>query len=428
MAIFGCIADDFTGASDAASFLVKGGLSVQLYNGVPTSSTPLSDAQALVIALKSRTQETAQAVKDSLAAAKWLRTQGVCQLYFKYCSTFDSTPTGNIGPVADALMELTGAPYSVLCPALPVNGRVVKGGSLYVNGIPLHETHMKNHPLTPMWDCRLSALMEPQSHYPCVELSAAPLYALPDAAGGPNCGSAPSIENAPDGRFYLIPDYTNTEDGTKIAACFWALPLLTGGSGLLEPLAQLWSNELGKTCQIPASRTTGPAILLAGSCSKATLSQIASYQAAGKPSYKLDPQALLEGRQSIDDAWNFINSHKADDDAVLVYSSDTPEKVKNYQQFGMETVSALLENATAQLAVRAVDAGFTRIISAGGETSGAVTKALGFSSYHIGESVAPGVPLMIPFDRPEIRLVLKSGNFGQEDFFLRTLAMTAEED
>lgn len=424
MAIFGCIADDFTGASDAASFLVKGGLSVQLYNGIPTDTTPQSDAQALVVALKSRTQETAQAVEDTVSAAKWLLSQGVRQLYFKYCSTFDSTPNGNIGPVADALLELTGAPYSLLCPALPVNGRVVKEGCLYVDGVPLHESHMKNHPLTPMWDCRLSALMEPQSHYPCVELSAAALQALSTAPEG----SVPAIENAPEAPFYLIPDYTDEEDGAAIAARFHALPLLTGGSGLLEPLARLWSAALGSDCHIPSSSTDGPAILLAGSCSKATLGQIACYQAAGKPSYKLDPQAMLEGRQSVDDAWDFVNAHSAAGDTVLVYSSDTPEKVKGYQTYGIETVAALLEGATAQLAVRAVQAGFTRIISAGGETSGAVTKALGFSSYLIGESVAPGVPLMVPFGRPDIRLVLKSGNFGQEDFFLRALAMTAKED
>ncbi len=427
MAIFGCIADDFTGASDAASFLVKGGLSVQLYNGIPGDTVPPSDAQALVIALKSRTQETKQAVADTLSAARWLLNQGVRQLYFKYCSTFDSTRTGNIGPVADALMELTAAPYTVLCPALPVNGRVVENGCLYVDGVPLHESHMKNHPLTPMWDCRLASLMEPQSHYPCMVLTSDALRTLPVAHGGPGSGLIPSVSDSPDAPFYLIPDYKTAEDGAEIAARFLALPLLTGGSGLLEPLAQLWSAALGSDCRIPESRVPGPAILLAGSCSKATLGQIARYQAEGKPSYKLDPRAMLEGRQTVDDAWDFVRTHSTQSDTVLVYSSDTPEKVKEFQKFGIETVAAQLEGATAQLAVRAVQAGFTRIISAGGETSGAVTKALGFSSYLIGESVAPGVPLMVPFGRNDIRLVLKSGNFGQEDFFLRALAMTEKE-
>ena len=169
MAVFGCIADDFTGASDAASFLVKGGMRVCLYNGIPDENLQ-DDAQAIVIALKSRTQPTAQAVEDSLAAARYLLAQGVQQIYFKYCSTFDSTPNGNIGPVADALMELVNAPCSILCPALPVNGRTVENGNLMVNGIPLHESHMKNHPLTPMWDCKIKNLMEPQSKYSCINV------------------------------------------------------------------------------------------------------------------------------------------------------------------------------------------------------------------------------------------------------------------
>ena len=427
MAIFGCIADDFTGASDAASFLVKGGLTVQLYNGIPDASVGRSDAQALVIALKSRTQETSQAVADTISAAKRLLSEGVQQIYFKYCSTFDSTRDGNIGPVADALLELTGSPYTILCPALPVNGRTVKNGCLYVNGVPLHETHMRNHPLTPMWDCRLSALMQPQSSHPCLELSAETLAQLPAAQSGPGKGTIPKIPCCLKMPFYVIPDYTDAQDGELIASRFLALPLLTGGSGLLEPLARLWSRELGSLAQVPSSQTSGPAILLAGSCSKATLDQIAFYQAAGKPSYKLDPKAMLEGTQTVEDAWNFVQAHSTEGDTALVYSSDVPERVKEYQAYGIEKVAALLEGATAQLAVRAVSAGFTRIISAGGETSGAVTKALDFSTYFIGESVAPGVPLMIPCGRPDIRLVLKSGNFGQEDFFLRALAMTKKE-
>ena len=167
MAILGCIADDFTGASDAASFLVKGGMSVQLYNGIPENTKDLKPVQAIVIALKSRTQETSQAVSDSKNAARFLLEQSVTHLYFKYCSTFDSTPQGNIGPVCDALMEQMKTPYSLLCPSLPVNGRTVSNGILFVNGVPLDESPMKDHPLTPMWDSRITELMRPQSHYTC---------------------------------------------------------------------------------------------------------------------------------------------------------------------------------------------------------------------------------------------------------------------
>lgn len=412
MAVLGCIADDFTGASDAASFLVKGGMSVCLFNGVPEQKAAAGETQAVVVALKSRTQQRADAVADSLAAADFLLARGVKQLYFKYCSTFDSTAEGNIGPVADALMERTGAPYTVLCPSLPANGRTVENGSLFVNGVPLHQSHMKDHPLTPMRDCRIDRLMAPQSRYPSRVLAR----------------EEPEGFRAPDSPCYLIPDYSTDEDGARIARTFGRLPLLTGGSGLLEHLAREWTGGTAGKGEIPESGTRGRALLLAGSCSKATLGQIAWYQAQGKPSFKLDPGALLEGTQTPEDAWEFIAAHQGTGDAVLVYSSDSPERVREYQKLGTERVAALLEGITAGLARRAVEAGFTRIISAGGETSGAVTKGLGFRSYLIGPSVAPGVPVMVPAEAPHIRLVLKSGNFGGEDFFDQALEMTGEKE
>lgn len=419
MAVLGCIADDFTGAGDAASFLVKGGMSVRLYNGISdmqAGTDRQEEAQAIVIALKSRTQETARAVADSLEAARFLLSQGVKQLYFKYCSTFDSTPAGNIGPVADALMDLMKAPYTVLCPALPVNGRTVENGRLMVGGIPLHESHMKNHPLTPMWDSRIDQLMAPQSRYSCHCVGRRELEGFVAGADSGKTGEP----------FYIIPDYKNKEDGEKIVSIFGRLPLLTGGSGLLEPLARLWTENLSSQGKIPVNATAGKALLLAGSCSKATLEQIAWYRSKGGPCYRLNPREMLAGGQTVDDAWRFVEEHGSEAAAVLVYSSDTPENVKIFQKLGAEKVAATLEGAAAQLAVRAVKAGYTRIISAGGETSGAVTKGLGFSSYWMGESVAPGVPIMVPAERPDIRLILKSGNFGQEDFFGRALAMTAK--
>jgi len=414
MAILGVIADDFTGAGDAASFLVKGGLSVLLYSGVPEGAAAeraFADVQAVVVALKSRTQETSAAVADSAAAARALLRGGARQLYFKYCSTFDSTPRGNIGPVADMLLELTASPYSLLCPALPVNGRVVKDGCLLVNGVPLDESPMKDHPLTPMWDADLTRLMAPQSRYPAVRVTAAEL--------------ARAAETPPARPCYLVPDYVSDEDGARIAAAAAELPLLTGGSGLLEPLARIWAGRLAAARDVPASAAPGPAILLAGSCSRATLGQIACYQAAGGASRKLDPAAVLSGEETEERVWAFVRRCAAEGKAPLIYSSDTPERVKQYQRLGAQRVADALEGFTAALARRAVAEGWTRIISAGGETSGAVTKALGFSAYRIGESVAPGVPIMIPLGRPDVRLILKSGNFGQEDFFLRALAMTA---
>lgn len=402
MAVLGCIADDFTGASDGASFLAKGGMKVLLLNGIPEEGEVegIKEAQAIVIALKSRTQKKEEAVRDSLHAARFLLGQGVRQIYFKYCSTFDSTPKGNIGPVADSLMELLNVPYTLLCPALPVNGRIVKDGRLFVNGIPLNESHMKDHPLTPMWDSRISCLMEPQSRYRCNKTEGEP--------------------------YYLIPDYKDDEDGRLIAEQFGELPLLTGGSGLLEPLGKRWAKKLGACASIPESGTEGRAILLAGSCSKATLEQIAWYKAQGFPAIKLDPEQLLAGSQTLEQVWEVVKAQENCGKTVLVYSSDVPEQVKRYQELGAERVSAILEKGAACLALWALQDGYTRIISAGGETSGAVTRKLGFQSFWIGESVAPGVPVMIPAEAPEVRLVLKSGNFGQEDFFGRALAVTGD--
>ena len=410
MAILGCIADDFTGASDAASFLVKGGMSVQLYNGIPENASDLKPVQAIVIALKSRTQETLQAVADSKHAAQFLLDQGITHLYFKYCSTFDSTPQGNIGPVCDALLEQMKAPYSLLCPSLPVNGRTVSNGRLFVNGTPLDESLMKDHPLTPMWDSRISELMRPQSHYSCRILPRNASWHKPEYTEP----------------FYLIPDYETDEDGEKIAKTFGHLPFLSGGSGLLKPLAEYLLSGSGTSRQIPATAVPGKALLIAGSCSKMTLSQIAWYQAQNMPSLRMDPLALLNGTQTPEQIWEFIETHTDEQHAVLVYSSDTPEMVRRSQELGREKIASMLEQLSARLAEKAVEHGFTRIICAGGETSGAITKGLHFSSYEIGESIAPGVPVMIPALRPDIRLVLKSGNFGQEDFFGRALSMTGQ--
>lgn len=418
MAILGCIADDFTGASDAASFLVKGGMSVQLYNGIPESAADLKPVQAIVIALKSRTQETAQAVADSQKAAQFLSAQGITHLYFKYCSTFDSTPKGNIGPVCDALMKQMHAPYSLLCPSLPVNGRKVADGKLFVNGVPLDESPMKDHPLTPMWDCRIAELMRPQSKYSCQVLCRRDFSKFSDIQ--------PQETERP---YYLIPDYETDEDGEAIVRHFGHLSFLSGGSGLLKPLAEylLSSSDHKDTASIPDTSVPGKALLIAGSCSKMTLAQIAWYQAQNLPSYRLDPPSLLNGSQTLDDVWDYVEKHTSEHQAVLVYSSDTPEMVRKYQELGTERIAALLEQTSSDLARRAVDHGYTRIISAGGETSGAVTKGLHFSSYQIGESIAPGVPVMVPATRPDIRLVLKSGNFGQEDFFGRALSMTRKK-
>jgi 3-dehydrotetronate 4-kinase len=409
--IFGCIADDFTGGSDIASFFAKGGLSTILYNGVPGDhNTPQADV--CVIALKTRTQDTHEAVKDSLEAIKWLKEQGAQQFYVKYCSTFDSTPEGNIGPINDAVMEEINAPYTIICPALPVNGRTVKDGRLYVHGVPLHKSSMKDHPLTPMWDDDLVRLMEPQSKFKSVK--------LPNDLTKEEVEEFIVKETQENGSspFYIIPDYKTEEDAERIVQLFGDLPLLTGGSGLAAPLARTFKQEIKED---EFGRSDSKALILSGSCSETTRKQVEMYQKSGGESYFIDPLKLLSGEESVDHIWNVIQNKKG---SILVYSSDSPEKVKKNQEQGKEEVAGLLEKTTAELAARAVAAGCHRIIVAGGETSGSVTKRLGYTSYHIGKSIAPGVPIMIPTQDTRVRLVLKSGNFGDTDFFLQALSRT----
>lgn len=407
--ILGCIADDFTGASDAASFLAKEGVKTVLCNGIPEKEEQFEDADAIVIALKTRTMETGKAVAESLAAVKWLKQHGAGQIYVKYCSTFDSTREGNIGPVMDALLEEYEVPYSVLCPSLPVNGRTVENGKLYVNGVPLAESPMKNHPLTPMWDSEIKNLMEAQSKYECLNLY--------------DSTETDEVKKWAEKKkhFYVIPDYKETEDAKRIVDLFGELPVLSGGSGLLEELAHKYvriNSEKEK-----AEGTFGKALLLAGSCSVATRGQIAYIRGKGIPMMKMDPLKLLDGTQTEEELWNFVAGHDAE---VLLYSSDDPENVKEVQKIGKEKAAEILEKTTADIAKRAVENGVSRIIVAGGETSGAVTKALGYHSYKIGESVAPGVPVMIPNENADVRLVLKSGNFGKEDFMEKAIKMTGK--
>lgn len=409
--IFGCIADDFTGGSDIASFFAKGGLSTVLYNGVPNDQNA-PKADVCVIALKTRTQDTQDAVRDSLDAVKWLKKQGAQQFYVKYCSTFDSTPEGNIGPINDAVIEELGVPYTILCPALPVNGRTVKDGCLYVHGVPLHESTMKDHPLTPMWDYDLVRLMEPQSKFQSLKL---PNDLTEKEAINFINKEKQKNDSSP---FYIIPDYKTDEDAEIIVRLFGNLTLLTGGSGLAEPLAKTFEQEM-EADEFDSSDSK--ALILSGSCSETTRKQIEAYQKSGGKSYFIDPMKLLSGEESVESIWSAIRSNEG---SMLVYSSDSPENVRKTQEKGKEEVAGILEKTTAELAARAVEAGYHRIIVAGGETSGSVTKKLGYTSYHIGKSIAPGVPIMIPTEDTRVRLVLKSGNFGGTDFFLQALSRT----
>ncbi len=408
MTRLGCIADDFTGASDAASFYALGGCSTALYNEVPDQIENTA-SDCLVVALKTRTEPCGDAMRHAWEAFRWLESQDVTQIYIKYCSTFDSTAEGNIGPIVDMMLEKLDCPYTILCPALPVNGRTVRDGDLYVNGVPLHESSMKDHPLTPMRDCHIPNLMGAQSKYPSFVVNDALLM-------GDEALLIQQIEQwtAQHPHFYLVPDCYLPHHLDRIVALFGHLPLLTGGSGLMTPLAQRNSQ----------SAFVDRGVILAGSCSAATLEQIQVFAQSGGRIFQIPVLGLMDATKTAEDIWR--SATQGHSDPVLLYTSQPPEELQRTQTLGRERVAAKIESTLAEIAQLAKASGVRRIIVAGGETSGAVTKALGFHSYCVGESVAPGVPILTPQQDDSFQLVLKSGNFGQPDFFLRALAMTEE--
>ncbi len=411
--LLGCVADDFTGASDAASFLQKAGMHPVLVNEVPEDILIPEDADTVVVALKSRTAPRKEAVEETMHAVRWLESIGAEKFYFKYCSTFDSTREGNIGPVADAVMEYFQQDYTILCPALPVNGRTVRDGCLYVGGVPLNESSMKDHPLTPMWDSRIKNLIQAQSRYEAAELPG-------DLENAEEMDRFLVEQKEKSEHFYVIPDYEDDRDGKKIVEWFGDLKFLTGGSGLLEFLGAFLSEKTEK--KSVSAKNDSPGVVFAGSCSVATLGQIDDYKARGHIALKIDPLALLRGEQTKEEIAAFVQEHPEEE--VLIYSSDTADQIREIQKMGREKIAGLIEQTLSGTAAILVEKGYGRIVVAGGETSGAVTKALGYDAFEIGPSVAPGVPIMTPLENRNIKLVLKSGNFGQRDFFTRALTMT----
>lgn len=416
--ILGCVADDFTGASDAASFLAEQGIKTMLFNGIPKKAADVKGCAAVVIALKTRSIPAKQAVQESLQAFDWLRQQGAQQLYFKYCSTFDSTPTGNIGTVADAVLERYGFKYTLLCPSLPVNKRIVKDGVLYVDGKPIAEGHMANHPLNPIWNSNIDELMKPQSRYSCLVMDKKQMN---NADEDIMCSIKSFGENKE--HFYIIPDYADDADGKRIDEIFCRLPFVTGGSGFLAHIANRIKSEYDCIAQEKyMERINGKGIALSGSCSKMTCRQCSTYAGHGKTK-AVYPKELLNGNTTVNVLYDFVKSHESD--KVLIYSAGATDPNSRIYKDDAEAkaASSMLEQTMAAVAKKAYADGYNCIVVAGGETSGAVALALGFDSFIIGKSVAPGVPVMIPAENTNVRLVLKSGNFGQEDFFDKAFRM-----
>ncbi|WP_308916632.1 3-oxo-tetronate kinase [Jannaschia sp. LMIT008] len=411
-AILGCIADDFTGATDLAGLLARSGAKVSLRIGVPDG--PSADpAPFEVIALKIRTAPAPDAVAQARAALAWLRRAGAERFFWKYCSTFDSTAHGNIGPVAEALLDDLGAAQTIYAPAFPENGRRVFMGTLFVGRQPLAESPMRDHPLTPMRDSDLTRLLTPQV------TQGVGLVDRPTVARGPDAVAGALADLAGQGAAHVVMDAVTDEDLRAIATACRDMALLTGGSALAMPLPDLYRADglLDRDrAPAPGAGVGGGTVVLSGSCSAMTNAQVAAHRDGGAPSYRLDPLALAG-----DGAGPALDWLAAQDltRAPLIYATAPPDAVRAAQdRLGAAEAGALVEAALAACAVAARDAGAGRFVVAGGETSGAVTQALGVTRLDIGPEIAPGVPwTFCDSGGRRIALALKSGNFGAETFF-----------
>lgn len=413
---FGAIADDFTGATDLAGLLARSGVPVSLRIGVPTEP-PTGTAPLEIIALKSRNLPAAEAISETRAALAWLRAAGAQRFFWKYCSTFDSTATGNIGPVAEALMADLGATQTIYCPAFPENGRSIFMGNLFVGEQPLSESPMKDHPLTPMRDSNLMRLLTPQVTQP-VGLA----NRLTVAKGGLRERLA---ELAQQGVAHVVVDAVSNDDLYLIAEACHDVPLLTGGSALAMPLPRIWQdlgllpgNESAASHHAP----DGPAIVLSGSCSAMTNRQVAAYLSKGHPAFRIDPAELATNGPAQALEWLAAQDAQA---TPILYATAEPEAVRRAQAtLGAERAGQLVEDALAACATAARDRGTRRFVVAGGETSGAVAKALGITRLNIGPEIAPGVPWCFSTSGGhDVAITLKSGNFGAEGFFNDALGM-----
>lgn len=400
----GVIADDFTGASDIALTLAEAGMRVCQFVGTPTSPAA-KDLDAGVVALKSRTAPVEYAIRDSLAACDWLRAQGAEQFIFKVCSTFDSTASGNIGPVLDALLDQLGAKCVIVCPAFPENGRSVYQGHLFVQDRLLNESGMQDHPLTPMRDADLRRVLAAQSTQPVNHVSS--LTVMQGAA---------AIRAALPSSGHIIVDAICDADLLQIGKAANGMSLLCGGSGIALGLP---GNFGISPSEPPWDAVHGPGVILSGSCSCATRSQVDRYKPQAEHR-EITAADVVRGQVS---AGELASWALAQNTAPLIYSSADPKVVQQAQtEFGTDRAAAAIEDLFAELAAELVSKGATRIIVAGGETSGAVVNGLKAEVLQIGPRIAAGVPAMrLPGQQP-VALALKSGNFGGPDFFSEALA------
>ena len=415
MILLGAVADDVTGAADLCSTLVREGLrTVQVLGDARDLELP--DVEAVVVALKSRTAPVDRAVRESTDALERLVALGARQILFKYCSTFDSTPEGNIGPVADALLDALGADITVVCPAYPENGRTVYRGHLFVGDVLLSESSMARHPLTPMTDANLVRVLGRQTHRP---VSLVPYDVVADGAAAIVL-RLDELRRA--GVAYAVVDALDDAQLRAVGEACEGMRLVTGGSDVARGLPANFGTGAAAAAahaqRLEAPPVDAPAVVLAGSCSQATNEQV-ERMAARYPAVKVDV-ADTGGLDALADA----ALARLGDGAVLVYSTAPPDEVARVQELvGPEEASSRVESLLGELACRLVAGGARRLVLAGGETSAAVLQRLGVRALAVGHEIAPGVPWMTSLGEPRLAVALKSGNFGGPDFFLEALGV-----
>ena len=411
--LLGCIGDDFTGSSDIANTLAKGGMKVTQYNGIPSTAADKS-VEASVVSLKSRTIAVEDAVEQSLSAAKWLLEQGCEQIFFKYCSTFDSTPKGNIGPVAEALAKFLNEDQVLFCPAFPATGRSIYQGHLFVNDILLSDSGLKDHPLTPMTDSDLRRWLGYQTNWNVKHIPHSSVETGVDEV------IKQMAENAP--AFYIA-DAIKDEDLIVLGKAAKGRKLLTGGSGLALGLPQNFRED-GKieNASTHWQKVQGKSLILSGSCSVVTRGQVETYK-DNHPSLELTAGDIFADIQTPQKVCDWILQQS---DTPLVYTSADPAVVKSAQnKFGQELIADKIEKFIGTVATAMVGKGFKCIISAGGETSGAIVTALKINAMEIGPEIAAGVPALNDSSQ-DLVLALKSGNFGEKNFFEDALKVLVE--
>jgi len=419
--LLGCIADDFTGATDLANNLVRAGMRVVQTIGVPNA--PLSaEVDAVVVALKSRTISPQDAIDQSLQALQWLQGQGAQQIYFKYCSTFDSTAQGNIGPVTEALMHALQTDFTIATPAFPDNGRTVFKGYLFVGDVLLNESGMQHHPLTPMVDANLVRVMQAQCKSKVGLLSHKTI-----AQGTASIGQ--EINNLKQqGVRIAIVDAVSNDDLMRLGPALKGMPLVTAGSGVAIGLPQNFG--LSPTPQASVlPKASGLQAVVSGSCSQATNRQVANFKASGRPTFLIDPLHLKGSWEDlVQEALAWAQGHLATG-PVLVYSTATPESVQAVQsQLGVEAAGHQVEQALAAIARGLLQQGVHQLVLAGGETSGACVQALSIEQLQIGPQIDPGVPWCHAHTpMGGVHITLKSGNFGTDDFFTKAFNFLSQQ-